>query len=310
MSPSPPALTAAPPPTTAPSARSSERAIRQLELTINRKLDGLIHGDHASLSIGAGSEGGEGRMYQPGDDVRRIDWNLTARSGDVHVRNTIAERELETWFVIDGSASLDYGTALHEKRDLAASVVAAFGFLVVRAGNRIGAVVFDGAATKVLPPRAGRSAVVDLIVRLDRRARTDGESVTLADSLRKVRLLARRRGLVVVVSDLLDESDWSTELRALAARHEVVVAHLTDPREDAMPSVGVLSLVDPETGARREVQTSSKKFRERYGAAAAERRAGINDRIRGSRAQHLQVSTDRDWLRDVVHHIVARRRRR
>ena len=289
---------------------SSERSLRLLELTINRKLDGLIHGDHQSTSIGAGSEGGEGRLYQPGDDVRRIDWNLTARSGDVHVRNTIAERELETWFVIDGSASLDYGTARHEKRDLAASVVGAFGFLVVRAGNRIGAVVFDGDATKVLPPRAGRSAVLDLVVRLQRRDRTDGEGGGLAASLRKVRLLARRRGLVVVVSDLLDDSDWPTELRSLAARHDVIVAHLTDPREDELPPVGILALVDPETGQRREVQTSSRKFRARYAAAAAERRATIDDRLRRSRAQHLQVSTDRDWLRDVVHHIAKRSRRR
>lgn len=291
-------------------ATSSERSLRQLELTINRRLDGLIHGDHQSLSIGAGSEGGEGRLYQPGDDVRRIDWNLTARSGDVHVRNTIAERELETWFVIDGSASLDFGTARHEKRDLAASVVGAFGFLVVRAGNRIGAVVYDGSGTRVIPPRAGRSAVLDLVLRLQRRDRTEGEAASLADAMRKVRLLARRRGLVVIVSDLLDASDWSKELRALTARHEVVVAHLSDPREDQLPSVGMLALVDPETGARREVQTSSKKFRERYAAAASERRSGIDERLRSSRAARLQVSTDRDWLRDVVHHVAARRRRR
>ncbi|MCU1369342.1 MAG: hypothetical protein JWO77_536 [Ilumatobacteraceae bacterium] len=289
---------------------SSERSLRLLELTINRKLDGLIHGDHQSTSVGPGTEGGEGRLYQPGDDVRRIDWNLTARSGNVHVRNTIAERELETWFVIDGSASLDYGTARHEKRDLAASVVGAFGFLVVRAGNRIGAVVFDGSGTRVAPPRAGRSAVLDLVVRLQRRGRTSGGSATLASALRKVRLLARRRGLVVVVSDLLDGSDWAGELRLLAARHDVIVAHLTDPREDEIPNVGVLALIDPETGQRREVQTSSRKFRQRYAEAAAERRGSIDQRLRRSRAQHLQVSTDRDWLRDVVHHIAARSRRR
>lgn len=289
---------------------SSERSLRLLELTINRKLDGLIHGDHQSIALGAGSEGAEGRRYQPGDDVRRIDWNLTARSGEVHVRNTIAERELETWLVIDGSASLDYGTARQEKRDLAASVVGAFGFLVVRAGNRVGAVVADGAATRVIPPRAGRSAVLDLVVRLQRRGRTTGEGATLATALRKTRLLARKRGLVVVVSDLLDDSDWPTELRSLAARHDVIVAHVTDPREDEIPNVGMLALVDPETGQRREVQTGSKKFRERYAAAAAERRSTIDERLRRSRAQHLQVSTDRDWLRDVVHHIAARRRRR
>lgn len=305
-----PTATAEPTESATAELASSERSLRLLELTINRKLDGLIHGDHPSIALGAGSEGGEGRLYQPGDDVRRIDWNLTARSGDVHVRNTIAERELETWLVVDGSASLDYGTARHEKRDLAASVVGAFGFLVVRAGNRIGAVITDGDDTRVIPPRAGRSAVLDLVVRLQRRGRTTGEGATLAASLRKVRLLARKRGLVIVVSDLLDDSAWPDELRMLAARHDVIVAHVTDPREDELPNVGMLALVDPETGQRREVQTGSKRFRERYAAAAAERRSTIDERLRRSRAQHLQVSTDRDWLRDVVHHIAARKRRR
>jgi uncharacterized protein (DUF58 family) len=151
---------------------------------------------------------------------------------------------------------------------------------------------------------------LDLVVRLDRRPRTSGDGGSLAASLRKVRPQARRRGLVIVISDLLDDSDWPTELRSLAARHDVIVAHLTDPREDEIPAVGMLALVDPETGQRREVQTSSKKFRERYAAAAASRRSAIDDRLRRSRAQHLTVSTDRDWLRDVVHHIARRRRRR
>ena len=119
------------------SVAGSEPLLRQLELTITRKLDGLVHGDHQGLVPGAGSDSGDGRRYEPGDDVRRIDWNLTARSGDVQVRTTIADRELETWFVVDGSASLDYGTAQHEKRDLALAVVAAFGFITARAGNRV-----------------------------------------------------------------------------------------------------------------------------------------------------------------------------
>ena len=301
-------LAPAPPPVAG--AAASERALRLLELEVTRKLDGLVHGDHLSFALGTGSEPNEGQIYQPGDDVRRIDWNLTARSGDVHVRNTIAERELETWFVVDGTASLDYGTARQEKRDLAASVVGAFGFLVVRAGNRVGALVFDGTSTKVVPPRSGRSAVLDLVVRLDRRERSSGGEATLAGALRHVRHLASKRGLVVVVSDLLDGSDWERELRALSLKHDVIVAHLTDPREAEIPAVGMLTLVDPETGQRREVQTSSKKFRERYAQAAAARRATTADRLRRSRAQVVQVSTERDWLKDVVTHIAARRRRR
>jgi uncharacterized protein (DUF58 family) len=287
-----------------------QMTLRQLELAVTRALDGLLHGDYRGLVPGAGSEAGEGRLYQPGDDVRRIDWNLTARTTVPHVRDTIAERELETWFVVDGTASLDFGTARYEKRWLAMTAVAAFGFLAARGGNRIGAVVFDGDGTTVLPPRGGRAAVLGLLRRLDQRDRA-GEGVTpLADALRKVRHLARRRGLVVVVSDLLDGSDWPKELRALAARHDVVVAQPRDPREDELPPVGLLMLVDPETGARREVQTASAKVRARFAEAAAEQRATQARTVRAAGANHLELSTDRAWLLDVVRFVIARRRRR
>jgi uncharacterized protein (DUF58 family) len=289
---------------------SSEGVLRQLELTITRKLDGLVHGDHEGLVPGPGSENGGGRRYEPGDDVRRIDWNLTARSGDVQVRTTIADRELETWFVVDGTASLDFGTAHHEKRDLALAVVAAFGFLTARAGNRVAAVVYDADQLRVIPPVAGRDATLSLLAALHRRPRSAGGSASLADALRRVRRLARRRGLVVVVSDLLDQDDWMAELRALAARHEVVVAHLADPREDDIPPVGLLTLVDPETGARAEVQTSSRRFRERYAQASRSRREAAVARVRSARADLISVSTGRDWLPDVVRHVARRRRRR
>ncbi|MDQ1521796.1 MAG: hypothetical protein QOI55_2869, partial [Actinomycetota bacterium] len=135
---------------------ATEGTLRRLELLVTRKLDGVLHGDYQGLLPGAGTEAGEGRLYQPGDDVRRIDWNLTARSNAPHVRDAVADRELETWLVVDGSASLDFGTAQCEKRDLALAVAAAFGFLTARAGNRLAALVFDGAGTDVLPPRTGR----------------------------------------------------------------------------------------------------------------------------------------------------------
>jgi uncharacterized protein (DUF58 family) len=302
-------------PTTLPSGApssipSSEAVLRQLEMTITRKLDGLVLGDHEGLVPGAGSDSGDGRRYEPGDDVRRIDWNLTARTGEVQVRTTIAERELETWFVVDGSASLDYGTAHHEKRDLALAVVAAFTFLTGRAGNRIGAIVYDAEHTRVIPPVGGRDAMLSLLAALHRRPRSPGGSASLGTALRRVRRLARRRGLVVVFSDLLDDGEWATELRALAARHDVVVAHLADPREDDLPPVGLLTLVDPETGQRVETQTSSRRFRERYAAASRDRRDTATARVRSARAGLLAVSTDRDWLPDVVRFAAKQRRRR
>jgi uncharacterized protein (DUF58 family) len=287
-----------------------ELTLRQLELAVTRALDGLLHGDHRGLVPGAGTEAGEGRLYQAGDDVRRIDWNLTARTTVTHVRDTIAERELETWFVVDGTASLDFGTAKYEKRRLALAAVAAFGFLAARGGNRIGAVVFDGDGATVLPPRAGRTGVLGLLRRLDRRERAGEGTHPLADALRRVRHVAKRRGLIVVVSDLLDAGDWHRELRALTARHDVVVAQLRDPREDELPSVGLLMLVDPETGRRREVQTASAKLRQRFADAAAQQRADAARKVRAAGAAHLDLSTDRAWLLDVVRFTLARRRRR
>jgi uncharacterized protein (DUF58 family) len=294
--------------------------LRQLELLITRKLDGLLHGDHLGLVPAGGTEPADGRPYWPGDDVRRMDWNLTARLGSPHVRTTIADRELETWLVVDNTASLDFGTANCEKRDLALAAAAAFAFLTARHGNRVAGWFFGPAGATVVPPRAGRDAALALLHRLDKReragdpamslqAKTHKPSMTLAEALRRVRLTARRRGLIVLISDLLDDSPWPRELRALALRHEVVVVDVRDPRESDLPPVGLLTLVDPETGERLEVHTD-RKLRERFAAAAAEQAEGKARAVRGAGAAHLVLSTDRDWLMDIVRFVVARRRKR
>ena len=288
-----------------------EGRLRQLELLITQKLDGLLQGDYQGLVPSGGSEPGEGRLYAPGDDVRRMDWNLTARSNAAHVRNTVADRELETWIVFDGSASLDFGTTDQEKRDLAVSAAGAFAFLTARNGNRIGAVVFGSDGATAIPPRGGRDAVLALLHTIEGRERaTEGGAGGLADALRRTRLLAHRRGLVVIVSDLLDEGPWERELRALALRHQVVVVSVGDPRERELPAVGLLTLVDPESGERLEVQTSDRRLRERYAAAAAEQARRHAEIVRRAGARHLVLSTDRDWLRDIVRHVVTTRRRR
>lgn len=292
-----------------------EGRLRQLELLVTRKLDGLLQGDYQGLVPAGGTEPGEGRLYAPGDDVRRMDWNLTARSNAAHVRTTIADRELETWIVFDASASLDFGTTDQEKRDLAVSAAGAFAFLTARNGNRIGAVVFgpDGVAT--IPPRSGRDAALALLHAIEGRPRADvhpaGAATTgLARALRHARLVAQRRGLVVVISDLLDDGPWDRELRALSLRHQVVVVTVGDPRERELPPVGLLTLVDPETGERLDVQTSDRRVRARFAAAAAEQGRRHADIVRRAGARHLVLSTDRDWLRDVVQHVVTTRRRR
>jgi uncharacterized protein (DUF58 family) len=291
-------------------AAASEETLRRLELLVMRKLDGLLQGDYQGLLPGAGTEAGEGRLYQPGDDVRRIDWNLTARSNAPHVRDSVADRELETWLLVDGSASLDFGTARCEKRDLALAAAAAFGFLTGRAGNRLGAVIFDGDGTSVMPPRAGRDAVLALLHRIERRPRSGEGAADFAGALRATRLAARRRGFVLVVSDLLDRGPWARELRALASRHDVVVAHVVDPREQELPPVGLLMLVDPETGRTREVQTANRRVRERFAAAAQQQYEANARAVRVAGATYLPLSTDRDWLLDIVRFTAMRKRRR
>jgi uncharacterized protein (DUF58 family) len=290
-----------------------EATLRRLELDVFRRLDGLLQGDHLGLVPAPGSEAGESREYTVGDDVRRMDWAVTARTTIPHVRDTIADRELETWVVVDRSASLDFGTAQFEKRDLALAMVAAVGFLTSRAGNRVGALVLGNDRTFFVPARAGREAMLALLHRIDSEPRAEGARAPagdLKDALRRVAKLARRRGLVVVISDFLTSSDWQPALRALAVRHDVLAVEVLDPREMELPPVGLVTLVDTETGRRVEVQTASEKVRTRFAEAAARQRAAIAHDIRVAGAEHVVLRTDRDWLLDLARFVVSRKRRR
>jgi uncharacterized protein (DUF58 family) len=306
-----------------PGLARGQAGLRHLELTITRRLDGLLQGDHQGLVPGSGSEPGEGREYQPGDDVRRMDWNLTARTTVAHVRETIADRELETWVVVDQTPSLDFGTASCEKRDLALAATAAVGFLTARAGNRIGALLLRPGGLVTVPPRSGRDAVMALLQRVATTPRTStpspstakaiaesGPPADLSTALRAIGPRARRRGLVVVISDFLDPAGWERLLRSVRARHEVLAVEVLDPRELDLPAVGLLTLVDPETGRRIEVQTARGNVRRRYAEAAAGQRAEIARALRGAAVPHLTLRTDRDWLLDIVRFVALRRRMR
>ena len=285
--------------------------LRRLEITVTRRLDGLLQGDHRGLTPGHGSEPGEIRAYQPGDDVRRIDWNVTARLGETHVRDSVADRELETWILVDASASLAFGTATCEKRDLALAAAAATGFLTTRTGNRIGAMTIgpDGASPPI-PARSGRVHMQALLRRVlgaldnPQPGRTD-----LTAGLRRIAGTAKRRGLIVIISDFLDPGLWDAALRALALRHDVLCIEVVDPVELELPDVGMLVLHDTVTGHEIEVPTGNAKFRERYALAAAEQRAGIASRIRATSADHLVLRTDRDWLLDLARFVSRRRDR-
>jgi uncharacterized protein (DUF58 family) len=299
----------------ATSARA-EAVLSRLQLLVTRKLDGLLQGDYLGLLSGPGSEPGESREYRPGDDVRRMDWPVTARTTIPHVRQTVADRELETWLAVDMSASLDFGTAHWLKRDLAVFAAAAVAHLVVRGGNRVGAVVGTGGSSDAggsrvrLPARPGHKEAQGLMRAIARTAIQPGRADlgALIDMLNRP---PRRRGMGVVISDFLAPSaQWVRPVRKLAVRHDVLAVEVVDPRELELPDVGVLELVDPETGAVHEVQTSDPKLRHRYAQAAAAQRAEIADALRTAGAAHLRLRTDSDWLLDIVRFVAAQRHAR
>ena len=273
-----------------------------------RRLDGLLQGDHVGLLPGHGSETGEARLYEPGDDTRRLDWALTARTTAPHVRDTISDHELELWLVVDDSASLAFGTARCEKHDVAWAAAGAFALLASRGGNRVGALTASGAQAG-FPARGGRQHVGAILSAL-RRPPEEGVTADLAAALTTLRRHARRRGLVVVVSDFLVPDGWDGPLRALASRHDVVAVEVLDPEELTLADVGPLPVVDPESGRRRIVDTGDAKLRHRYAEAAEARRADVARRINASGAHHLVLRTDRDWVVDLVRFVGSRRRQR
>lgn len=293
-----------------PVADSSAEVLRRLELTISRRLDGLLQGEYLGLVPGHGWEPGETRPYQEGDDVRRIDWNVTARTRQVHIRQTVADRELESWILVDLSPSLAFGTADCEKRDLAIAAVAAVGFLTEKAGNRVGGLLLSGGGMETVPARSGRRHLQAMLHRAITAPGEDGSGPTdLGAAVHRLGRVARRRGLAVVISDFLSGDDWERPLRALGARHDVLAIEVVDPRELDLPRVGVLDLVDPETGRRVEVQSSSPRLRRRYAEAAREQRLHVARSIRAARADHLVLRTDSDWLLDLVSFVALRRTR-
>jgi uncharacterized protein (DUF58 family) len=282
--------------------------LRALDITIGRRMEGLLAGDYRSSLFGDGTELAQVRTYVPGDDVRRIDWNVTARTGEPHVRVQLAERVLVTWLVLDVSASMRFGTAERRKADVAEGAALAIGHVATRRGNRLGVVTFGDANPRGLPARQGRIGLVGLLMAL--REEPDGERLgptSLGEALTRTGALAKQRSLVVVVSDFRGPRDWRRPLLELAGRHDVVALEIRDPREETLPNVGALWLVDPETGRLVRVDTRSRRLRERFAAAAAEERTDVEKALASLGVRHLVLSTSGDWLRSLA--VFLRRRR-
>jgi uncharacterized protein (DUF58 family) len=275
----------------------TSESLRALELSIGRRVDGLLSGDYRSSFPGLGSELFQVRAYEPGDDVRRIEWNVTARTGQTHVRVELAERVLVTWIVLDSSASMTFGTADRRKADVAEGVVLAVGHAATRRGNRLGLVSFGAEDPIFRRPRQGRRA---LLLTLEALRDEPGGSGKLADALTLVDGLAVQRSLVVVVSDFRGPFDWRGPLLRCAGRHPTVAVEIRDPREQELTDVGELQLVDPETGRGLRVNTSDATVRQRFAAAADEDRRALVTMLSSAGVPHVALSTQGDWLRPLA----------
>lgn len=280
--------------------------LRTLELTITGRLDGVLHGNYQGLTPGHGSEPGESRQYQPGDDVRRIDWNITARTNETYVREQIADRDLTAWLVVDASATMRFGTVANDKAETAMAAAACVGFLTARSQNRLGAVLVAGPSIHVIPPRSGSNQVRAILSTLASPPASEGLGrADLAGALERVGALAKRRGFIAVISDFLAD-DWARALGRLSMRHDLLAITVNDPREFDIPPIGMVDIVDPATGDIREVRVTAavqRKFAEAADAGRAERDATLGR----TGADTIALSTDSDWLATIVSHTQRKR---
>jgi uncharacterized protein (DUF58 family) len=289
---------------TAPAAAG---VLRRVELAVSRRVNGLREGDHLALLAGHGVEAGEARPYSPGDDVRRIDWTVTARTEVAHVRDAIAERELDVLTLVDLSASLDFGTANWRKVDLAQALLAAIGTLAMRGHDRQGTVFLTGDGPVATPIRAGRAHLAATLMRAERLAQVGG-TADLGAGIDRLGALGRRRGLAVVITDFIGPVTWEQPLARLAQRHDTIAIELVDRREMRLPDTGFLTVVDPESGRRRTVDTGRFELRLAFAAAADQERREIAARISRTGADHLRLWTDQPWVDPLIRFLQQRRR--
>lgn len=292
------------------SARTPEAILRRLEWTVLRRLDGLLQGDYRTVFRGSGIDLANLREYQPGDDVRYIDWNVSARMPTLHVREYEEDRELTAWFVLDLSPSVDFGSDAVLKRTVLAEFVAVLARLLVGRGNACGAILFSAGVDRIVPPRAGRRQVLHLLNLLSARPRLVRAAPTdLGSVLRQAAGMLRRHSVVFVVSDFISKPGWEKPLGFLARRHDVVAIRLLDPAETQLPDMGLLSFQDAETGEQLLVDTYDRGFRRRFAAAAALEEEALQARFAKAGVDCLELSTADDLLDAVVRFTQMRRRR-
>ena len=275
----------------------ADRLVHQLELSMQRRVGGRMSGDHRGMGRGNGLELDRIRPYEPGDDVRKIDWNATARTLTPHVREDVPERQLTAWLLLDHSPSMHFGTAERRKADVAEGAALVVGRFAARRGNRLGIVTFGGGSDAVLPPAGGRRGMLGLIRALETEPPEEGHGPTSpTKALALVGATRSTAGVVVIASDFRGPRDWIPALTNVAGRHAVIALEITDPREDVLVDVGELTLIDPETGRTLRIDTGDRRLRSAFGEAASADRASLASTFTRLGVRHLRLSTDGPWL--------------
>ena len=291
-------------------ATSPDALLRRLEWTVLKRLDGLLQGDYRTLWRGSGLDLADLREYQFGDDVRHIDWNVTARLQVPHVRQYTEDRELAAWFLLDLSGSIDFGSADRTKLGVSEGFVAVLARLLTRHGNRVGAMLYSSQVDGVLPPRIGRDHVLALMARMRRKpVQQAAHQTRLADLLKAAATMVRRRSMIFVVSDFISEPGWAEPLAHLARRHEVLAVRLYDPLELKLPDVGLVTLQDAESGEQIFVDTQDPGFRQRFEALAAEHEASVRAALAKAGVDTLELATSDDLLASLMRFVTLRKQR-
>ena len=285
-----------------------ERILHRLDWQVIRRLDGLLQGDYRTLFYGFGVDLADLREYQPQDDVRYIDWNVTARMDTPYVRQYVEDRELTAWFLLDLSPSMDFGAVDKQKRTILIDFVATVARLLTRHGNRVGAILYGDRAKQTVPARGGRIQVLRLVNDLLKQPKLERAPFTeLAQLIDGGLKSIKRRSLIFVVSDFISAPGWERSLKLLSQHHEVLAIRLWDPREIELPDIGMIVMEDAETGEQLYVDTHDKKFRKRFQEAAQQREVAMNDSFKRAGVDVLPLSTEEDLMHAIARFVMLRR---
>jgi len=292
-------------------AATPERILQRLDWQVIRRLDGLLQGDYRSLFYGYGVDFADLREYQPEDDIRYIDWNVTARMDSPYIRQYAEDREITAWFLLDLSPSVDFGRADNQKRKMLVDFVTTMARVLTRHGNRIGAMFYGSKIEKTIPARGGRMQVLRLVNDLLKYPHLGHMPFTdLTPLLRGGLNAIKKRSLVFVISDFICEPGWERPLKLLNQRHEVLVVRLWDPLEVELPDIGTVLIEDAETGEQLYVDTHDKHFRQRFSEASAQREADLTEAFKRSEVDALSLSTEEDLVRAIIRFAKLRQQRR